>query len=464
MNKNKIVDVVIANGDVVSKGKRYKSSIAINDGTIVALGDKSSLPDAERIVDATGKIVMPGVVDPHVHIDEVPENRAGTYENETQAAALGGVTSIIDFAWQGGDRRIIDNDKTLIDGIQHKIEKGRDSYVDFSVHGVLHRENGKTLDDLSSAIDMGVTSFKMFMSNYPVGVTNGFVHRAFERIAELDAVAAVHTEDPSVCDELTAKMKRQDRSTPDQYPRSRPDYSEAIAAEDAVQMARELGVKYYGVHTSCKKAAEVISSKQEDQSLIRAETCTHYTRLTEDIYDKLGTFPQIAPPIRTETDVDAIFTHLKDGSLSVVSTDHSVYHKEYKEVEQWWDSPFGANSIQTSLPIFHDEAINKRNFTYPKLVELMCTNPADTFGLSKKGSLEPGKDADIVIFDPSKKYTVRSDNNASNSEFSIYEGQEVKGSVDKTFVRGDLVADSGQIVGEPGGGKFIERELPDWSC
>jgi dihydropyrimidinase len=457
------VDTVIAHGDVVTSNSVRKTSVAIDDGLIVALGARDQLPDADQTVDATEKIVMPGVVDPHVHIDEVPENRAGTYRAETRAAARGGVTTLIDFAWQGGDRRIPENEQTLLDGIRTKRSKNDQSFVDFSVHGVLHRETEETLQELEAAVDAGVTSFKMFMSNYPVGVTNGFVNLAFERIAELGAVAAVHTEDPSVCDTLTERFKREERGSPDQYPLSRPDYTEAMAADDALQMAVETGVNYYGVHTTSEKAAETIESYQNDESHIRAETCTHYTTLDDSVYDELGTYPQIAPPIRKPRDIEVMFEHLENGALSVVSTDHSVYHEEYKNVENWWESPFGANSIQVSLPVFHDEAVNRRGYSYPFLVRLMCANPAETFGMPNKGTLEPGTDADIIVFDPEERYTVTARDNESNSTFSIYEGREVTGMVEQTYVRGNPVWRDGEIVADPGLGEFVERELPQWT-
>ncbi|WP_136591651.1 dihydroorotase [Salinigranum halophilum] len=457
------VDTIIAHGDVVTPNSVRQTSVAIDDGTIVALGTRDQLPAARRTVDASGKLVMPGVVDPHVHIDEVPENRAGTYRAETRAAARGGVTTLIDFAWQGGDRRIPNNDKGLLDGIRNKRSKHQQSFVDFSVHGVLHRETEETLDELEAAVDAGVTSFKMFMSNYPVGVTNGFVNMAFNRIAELDAVAAVHTEDPSICEALTAKFKREGRGEPDQYPLSRPDYTEAMAADDALQMAVDKGVKYYGVHTTSEKAAETIASYQEDESHIRAETCTHYTTLDDSVYEERGTYPQIAPPIRKPRDIEAMFEHLEGGALSVVSTDHSVYHEEYKAVDNWWESPFGANSLQASLPVFHDEAVNKRGYSYPFLVRLMCANPAKTFGMPNKGTLEPGTDADVVVFDPDDRYTITARDNESNSTFSIYEGREVSGKVHQTYLRGNLVWDDGAIVAEPGVGEFVERDLPEWT-
>jgi dihydropyrimidinase len=459
------VDTIIAGGRLVTPTGVSSGSLAIDDGTIVAVGDEASLPEADRRVDATGRLVMPGVVDPHFHVDEVPENRAGTIPAETAAAALGGITTFVDFAWQGKDRAQTDEAAGLLDGIEYKRSKEDQSYVDYSLHGVLHRETEETLEAIPDAVEAGVTSFKMFMSTYPVGVSNGFVLRAFERIAEADAVATMHTEDPSVCDHLADRLKREGKGDPTYYPDSRPDYAEAMAAEDVARMARETGVKYYGIHTTCRQAAEVLSWFQEDGSRVRAETCTHYTALTRDIHETRGNLPLIAPPLRVEDDVEAMFEYLRNGTLSVVSTDHSVYHREYKEgVEDWWDSPFGANSAQYSLPVFHEVAVNRRGFSYPFLVRVMCTNPARTFGFTNKGTLEPGTDADVIVFDPEETWTVDERENASNSTFSLYDGWEVTGAVKATFVRGQQVVDDGELVAEPGTGRFVERDLPDWSA
>ena len=456
------VDTVIRGGTVVSPTGTRVASIAIEGEQIVAVGAEAQLPAAETSVDAAGKLVLPGVVDPHVHIDEVPANRAGTVPAETAAAARGGVTTFIDFAFQGGDRRIADESKDLLDGIAHKRSKEDQAYVDYSLHGVLNRERQETLEQLAPAIDRGVTSFKMFMSNYEVGVSTGFMIEAFERLAELDAVAALHTEDPSMCDALTAKLQRQGRGDAPAYPDSRPDYSEAAAAETAVRAAVEHDVKYYGVHTTCRDAAAAIDRHQDDQSTVRAETCTHYTVLDRSVYETQGNLPVLAPPLRTADDQDALFEHLGDRTLTVVSTDHSVYHEEYKHTENWWDAPFGVNSLQYSLPVFYEEAIIERGHSLPFLVRLMCTNPAQTFGLPQKGTLDPGTDADIVILDPTADDVISAADNASNATFSIYEGRDVSVSVEQTFVRGQRVVDDGGVVAETGTGQFIERTLPDW--
>ena len=458
------VDTVIQGGTVVTADDTIEASVAIDEDEIVAVGSRAAMPDAENSVDASGLLVMPGVVDPHVHVDDMFS--VDSYETATAAAALGGTTTYIDFAWQAwvGELSIFDAEGTLLEGIERKREKGESALVDYGLHGAITRETQGVLDELPDVLDAGVTSIKMFTA-YEHGLSNGFMNRVFKRLADLDGVAVLHTEDPSVCDDLTERFQEEGKGDPEWYPRSRPDYAEAMAAEDAVRMATEAGCRYYGIHTSCRKSAAVLADFREQygSDMVRAETCTHYTTLTDDVYEELGNKPMIAPPIREQDDVEAMFEHLSRGSLDVVSTDHCGYKTESKDVENWWESTFGANGLQVSLPIFHDAAVNDRGFSYPFLVRTMSRNPARIFGLSKKGAITPGMDADIVLFDPTETYTVTAADNASEADFSIYEGREVTGRVKKTFSRGELVADDGEIVGTPGHGEFVPREIPNWS-
>ena len=458
------VDTVIQGGTVVTADDTIEASVAIDEGEIVAVGSRAAMPDAENSVDASGLLVMPGVVDPHVHVDDMFS--VDSYETATAAAALGGTTTYIDFAWQAwvGELSIFDAEGTLLEGIERKREKGESALVDYGLHGAITRETQGVLDELPDVLNAGVTSIKMFTA-YEHGLSNGFMNRVFKRLADLDGVAVLHTEDPSVCDDLTERFQEEGKGDPEWYPRSRPDYAEAMAAGDAVRMATEAGCRYYGIHTSCRKSAAVLADFREQygSDMVRAETCTHYTTLTDDVYEELGNKPMIAPPIREQDDVEAMFEHLSRGSLDVVSTDHCGYKTESKDVENWWESTFGANGLQVSLPIFHDAAVNDRGFSYPFLVRTMSRNPARIFGLSKKGAITPGMDADIVLFDPTETYTVTAADNASEADFSIYEGREVTGRVKKTFSRGELVVDDGEIVGTPGHGEFVPREIPNWS-
>ncbi|WP_255192098.1 dihydroorotase [Natronobeatus ordinarius] len=460
-----MVDTVIHGGAVVTPTETVEADVAIDGERIAAVGDPDSMPDADRVVDATGKLVLPGVVDPHVHIDDMFS--IDTYETATRAAALGGTTTYIDFAWQAwiGDLSPWDEEGTLLEGIERKREKGAGAVVDYGLHGAITRADEAVLEELEAVVEAGVPSIKLFTA-YEIGLENGFMDRVFNRLADLDAFAVLHTEEGTICDERTERFQREGKGDPEWYPRSRPDYAEAIAAEAAARMAMEAGCRYYGIHTSCRKSAEVLARYREQygEERLRAETCTHYTTLDDSIFEELGHLPMIAPPIRKPDDVEAMFEHLKRGTLDVVSTDHCGYTEESKQVTNWWDSKFGANALQTNLPVFHDEAVNRRGFSYPFLVRVLCRNPARIFGLQDKGTLDPGTDADVVVFDPTETYTITAEENASAADFSIYEGREVTGRVKQTFVRGELVADDGEIVAEEGHGQFLERESTDWDC
>ena len=453
------IETLLTGGTVVTADSMFDAAVGIDDGTIVGVGDEQALPTAARRIDADGNLILPGVVDPHTHL--AGYNTIDLYETGTAAAAVGGVTSLLTFAWQGWDDGEWDDSGTLTGAVERHRE-GASPLIDYGVHPVITQETPEVLEELPALVADGVTSFKMFTTD-DIRLSTGFIGTVFDRLAELGAVGMVHTEDYSVCTERTKAVQSEPSGeSTAAYPRSRPDYAEAMAADSVARLAVAADAKYYGVHTTSKAAADAIASVRTDGSHVRAETCTHYTVLDDSTYARLGNRSIMAPPLRKHDDIDALFERLRDGTLSVVSTDHVAIPTDRKEGGPWWESAFGVNSLQTSLPVFHDEAVNQRGFSYPSLVDLLCTTPARIFGLPSKGRIEPGADADLVVFDPDETYTISADRNHSNADYSIYDGREVTGRVKKTFVRGTLVADSGEIVAEPGHGRFLSRVVPDW--
>jgi dihydropyrimidinase len=455
------VDLAVSGGTLVTPEGTFEGTLLVEDEQIAGAVSADTAIEAESVVDVDGSLVMPGVVDPHVHV--AGPNTMDTYESGSRAAALGGVTSFISFAWQAWESPDTPwaEPGTLRDAVDRKYAAAESSLIDFGVHATITQEDQATLDELEALVERGVVSFKMFTA-YEFGLGNGFIEQVFDELAALGAVAVLHTEDPDVCAAREAEMRKAGRGAPSDYPDSRPPHAEAMAADDAVRMARNAGVKYYGIHTSCRESAAVIESAQTDKSLVRGETCVHYTTLDRDIYERLGTLPMLAPPLRSPDDKEAMFEHLAKETLDVVSTDHVAFTREAKQTEQWWDSEFGSNSIQRSLPVFHDEAVVRRGISYPKLVELMCSNPARLFGLTGKGTLEPGTDADFLVFDPEATQTITADENASKADYSIYEGREVTGRVERTYLRGKCIAAEGEIREESAIGELIDRTVPDW--
>ena len=454
------LDTIITGGTVVTGQSMFDAAVAIDDGTIVGVGREQTFPEADNRVDATGLLVFPGVVDPHVHL--AGYNSIDSYETGTAAAAAGGVTSVVNFAWQGfrEDTQTWDEDGTLTEAVERHRDKIDTSLVDVGLHPVVTRDDPSVFDELPALVEDGFPSFKLFTTD-SVRLSNGFIGELFDQLATLGAVGMAHTEDHSVCETKTKELKGS--RSPTVYPDSRPAYAEAMSAEAVVRLAQEAGAKYYGVHTTSEAAADVIASYKEDGTTVRAETCTHYTVFDRGLYEQLGNLSVMAPPLREGTDMDAMYDRLRDGTLTVVSSDHVATTKERKQQDEWWDCHKGVNSLQTGLSVFHDEAVNRRELPYPTLVELKCERPARTFGLSNKGQIRPGADADIVLFDPDETYSIAAEHNQSRADFSIYQGREVTGRVKKTFVRGELVAVDGRINTDPGHGNLLTRDVPDWS-
>lgn len=455
------VDTVITGGTIVTADTSYNGWIAIDGKSIVAVGADTAPPEAAQTIDATGMLVMPGLMDAQTHVHD--RSSIDTHETAGGAAALGGITTYMDFSWMYVDHQPYNDTQTLMEGIRRKQNKAEGkAIVDYALHGGITHDSEGVLDDLEAAHEAGVTSFKMFTSG-GFSASNGYIDEILERLADLGGVGVFHTEDKSITDRRTERFERTGTGDPTEYPVSRPDFAEAMAADSVLRIAQAHGAKYFGIHTTSRAAAAVIDSYREDGSLVRAETCTHYTIFDESVYEEVGNLAKIAPPIRTPDDVEAMFEYLDSGTLDLISTDHCSYTRDKKEVDNWWDSTSGANQLQTSMPVFYDEAVNRRGYDPSFVVEKMSTNIADTYGMPNKGTLEPGTDADIVIFDPTETYTISADDNFSKADFSVYEGREITGQVKKTFVRGTLVADDNEVVADPGYGQFIEREVPDWS-
>lgn len=438
-------DLVIAGGTVVTSAGRYEADLGISDGLIRAVG--ADLSGGAEVIDATGCLLLPGVIDAHVHPIHA-ENMATTSE----AAAFGGVTTLLHHIYD-------DPEQGLVDNLRAAQEEGEaTSLLDFGVHARLTNVR-RQLDELAGAVAMGVSSFKMFTAYRSRGIMtdDGDLLLAMERIGQLGGLAMCHAENGGIIDVLEERARGEGRTRPLDYPATRPPEAEAEAVNRATIIASLARCPLYVVHISCALALTAVMSARARGQLVYAETCPHYLLLTADeAMPQFGAKAKIAPPLRTGDDVEELWRAVADGRVDVVGSDHSAFAPAEKEspTGNVWEVGFGAPGIETMLSLMIEEGAGGRGVALERLVAVLAEAPARIFGLAKKGALVPGMDADIVVFDPWGTRTL-GDRQHGRAYYSLYAGRTVHGAVRIVLQRGTKVVDRDRLVAHPGTGRFV---------
>ena len=447
------VDMVVSGGKVVIPRIGIKEqNIAVSEGKIVGLFDPSLRLEADLFVDAKGKYVLPGVIEPHTHIGDKD------YLTETRSAAIGGVTTVLNHV-----RDVNSDDYDELYGkIKGMCEK--QAYVDFSVHfGLITQTHLNNLDKYVNKF--GVTSFKFFM-NYRGeegkhvgvidGIDDGFMFDCFLALGKYrNTPACVHAENIEIGWYLRTKLQKAGRSDLLAWEENKPDFTEAEAIRRALYLGEISNCPIYIVHLSSKKGLDEIREYQNRYEKIYVETCPHYLTLTSD--SKIGVMGKTSPPLRYKEDVEALWQAVADGTIDTIGSDH-VPRKKATKSGTIWEASGGYPGVATLLPILLSEGFHKRGITIERIVELTSYNVAKAFNLyPQKGTIEVGADADFTIVDLDIEKEVRWNELLSLSDYSIYEGWKLKGWPIVTIVRGKVVMENGEIKGEQGYGKFIPR-------
>lgn len=429
MNESQELDLIIRGGIIVNADEFTHGDIFIKDGVIKKIG-KENLPHSKEVIDASGKFILPGMIDSHLHPHYVDD-----FTSLSLSAAFGGVTTLIPFIRKT-------KGSNLVDTLKHFREEGLNkSYLDFAFHGELADD-----DDLNSIIPecvkLGVTSFKMFMA-YP---KRGLMLRddkliiAMEIISENNSLAMVHPENGYAIDYLEEKAISRGNISPKFFAKTRPNLLEAEAVYRAIALARVADCHLYLVHLSAAESMGPLNLLKDEK--VYAETCPQYLALTDEEMIKRGHLAKIAPPLREKEDIDALWIAVRKGLIDVAGSDHAPYTPEKKESPHGsiFDVPFGAPGVETTLPVLYDEGVNKGKITLCRLVQIMSEKPARIFGLyPKKGAVRVGSDADIVIFDPQCSWTIKAENQHSNSRYTLYEGRECVGRCTSVIQRGKVI-------------------------
>ncbi|MCH3918502.1 MAG: dihydropyrimidinase [Spirochaetia bacterium] len=449
------MDLIVKNGKVVTASETFVADLAVKDGKIIAIG-KNLEPDAKTVIDAEGKYVLPGAIDAHTHL-AMPFG--GTISSDdyfagTRAAACGGTTTVFDFALQ-------DFDEPMVDVIKRRDKLAApQAAVDYAFHIGVKDVHGELLDSMKDAVEYGVPSFKVFMV-YDFGVTDGVFYRLLEKSKEVGAMISVHAENNEMVNYLTKKYLSEGKTSPWYHYLSRPEFVEAEADMRAIQWAKETGAKLYIVHLANKQGVEAVTKAKEEGYPIFAETCPQYLHFTCDVYKRQdGRNFVCSPPMKGQESQDAIWAALKRGDIDVVATDHCPFQQSEKDwgLNDFTKIPNGCAGVENMYPYMLDKA-NEGVITFNKAVEVCSTNPARIFGCAQKGSLAVGKDADIVIYDPNKDFTITCANMHSDSDHTIWEGTKLHGYPEMTFSRGRMVYKDGKFLGKAGYGKFVKRKL-----
>ena len=443
--------LLIKNGTVVLEDRTTQADILTEDGKIIKIA-KKIITAAEQTVDAHGKFVLPGVVDAHAHIGDPNFTQREDFASGTQAAAAGGVTTIIDMVL-----------KTPVDSpeaARERIDRGtRQGIVDFSLHAGMM--NSANLANIEALTQLGICSFKAFMCA-PYFIDKATLQALMKETERFDAITNVHAEDEELSQQLMAELKRAKRMDPIAHNESKPNAVEEKAIKEAIGIARTARDKLHISHMSTSEGVGLIAAAKKGKVNVTAETCPHYLSLTRADVLKLGPYLKMSPPLKTEADVLALWRGLANGTVDMITSEHAPGEADEKEIgwENIWDAWGGIPSIETMLPIVLSEGVNKNHITLEKAVKVLSENPAKRFGLyPRKGHIAIGADGDFTIIDLAMEKKVKASNLRYKVGWTPYEGWVLKGWPTTTIVRGQVIAKDGQILAKEGQAQFVPMKM-----
>ncbi|HXI93812.1 MAG TPA: dihydropyrimidinase [Blastocatellia bacterium] len=451
--------VLIKNGNVVTAVDNYFADVLIDDGKVAVIGAKLSM-EADRTIDAASKLVIPGGIDPHTHM-ELPFG--GTFASDdfrtgTIAAAHGGTTTIIDFAVQY-------HGESLIQAVDnwHKKAEGKTA-IDYGFHLITTDLPDERVPEMRQLINEGVMSFKMFMA-YPgvFLVDDATIFRAMKNAGKWGGLICMHAENGIVINEIIKHALAEGKTAPKYHALTRPTKAEAEGVHRAIAIAEMAEAPVYIVHLSCADALEEVREARDNGLPAYAETCPQYLFLDYSLYEREGFEGAkwvMTPPLREKWNQDKLWQGLQGNDLQVISTDHCPFCMKEKELgrDDFTKIPNGGPGVEHRMSLIYNGGVAAGKIGLNRFVELTSTSAAKLFGLfPRKGTIAVGSDADIVIFDPNEEMTLSAATHHMNVDYSAYEGMKVRGVARTVLSRGKVVIEDGKYLGKPGDGQFLKR-------
>ncbi|HEY6962432.1 MAG TPA: dihydropyrimidinase [Gaiellaceae bacterium] len=455
------MSLLIKGGRVITAADDYVGDVFVEGERISLIGESLDV-SADRVIDASGKYVLPGAVDPHTHL-EMPWRGKTTVDDFYHghvAAAFGGTTTHVDFCIQGKGETFTQALETW-----HGKREGK-AIIDNGFHIIVTDLESGTLEELATLPDEhGVSSYKLFMAyNDSLRIDDTGLFQVMQVAAKTGACVMVHAENGDAIEVLMADAIAAGETDPVHHALTRPPETEGEATNRAVQLAHVAGAPLYVVHVSCEESLEPIQLARAKGWDVWGETCTQYFFVDISFLERLEDFEAgnyvYTPPPRPKKNQPILWDAVRTNELQVISTDHCAYTKEQKLLgkDDFRAIPNGAVGMENRLHMIHHFGVREGRITLNRMVELLCTNPAKLFGMyPKKGTIAPGTDADIVIFDPERKHTITAKTHHSACDINIFEGTEVVGSPEIVVRRGEVIVENDELVAKAGSGQFIRR-------
>jgi dihydropyrimidinase len=456
------MSTLIKNGRIVTAEQDYSADIYIEKDKITTIGSNLKI-EADNVYDAKGKYVIPGGVDVHTHLD-MPfggTTSCDDFESGTKAAAFGGTTSLIDFAIQSKGMKM----REALDIWWKKAENK--ATIDYGLHMIITDLPDAHLEDMNDMVREGVSSFKLFMA-YPgvLMVDDATIFKAMKQTAQNGALVCMHAENGSVIDTIVQRTLAEGKTAPIYHALTRPTSAEGEAVNRAIALSEMAGAPVYIVHLSSNDALEKVAEARDKGLPTYAETCPQYLFLSiEENMNKPGFEDAkyvFTPPLREKWHQDKLWAGLRKNTLQVVSTDHCPFcYKEQKELGKgdFTKIPNGGPGIEHRLQLLYSGGVGEKRISLNRWVELCSTTPAKMFGLyPRKGTIAAGSDADVVIWDPEKEYTISAHTHHMCTDYSMFEGKKMKGNAETVFSRGEVIVKDNKFLGKAGRGKFVKRD------
>ena len=446
-----IADLVLSNSKAYFKEDIVDCSIAFGNGRILKIGKEANMPKADSRIDLKNQLVLPGLIDAHVHLRDEGKSRKEDFYSGTSAAAAGGFATVVDMP---------NNDPvTMSSGtLRNRMDIAERKVL---VNVGFRCEFPRNLKDVELIVQQGALGFKLFMAEQVGGLDldddDGIIE-AFKTVAGFGASVAVHAEDKETLKKAEDVLKKEKRNDVAAFLKAHSERVELRAVERVLNLVRRSGVQLHFCHVSTEEGLNAIVEARESGARVSCEVTPHNLLLSSDDLKRIGMLCVCMPPVRDKRHIEALWKGVKNGSIDFVASDHAPHLLKEKEAESVWDVKVGIPGLETTLPLLLTE-VNRGRLELGELVRLLAEKPAEILQLRRKGCLTEGYDADLTVVDLHRKFKIDSSKFLSKAKYSPFDGREVTGKAVKTFVNGRLVFDEGEVVVKPGTGRVLRREI-----